>query len=62
MLRTGISATPEQWGDDKEAELIHRYALARDDTPMTDPDGRARKIAAFVQHGALSDTRGSFKP
>jgi hypothetical protein len=62
MLRTGISATPEQWGDDKEAELIHRYVLARDDTPMTDPDGRARKIAAFVQHGALSDTRGSFKP
>jgi hypothetical protein len=52
--------SPAGWGNQEEVLLIRAYVDARADTNMTDPMGRANRIAAWVQAGKLSDARGSF--
>ena len=65
-LETAVKAvsdgSPAGWGNQQEAQLIRAYVDARADTNMTDPIGRANRIAAWVQAGKLSDERGSFVP
>ncbi len=51
---------PAQWGDAEEADLIQRYAAAREATNMTNPADRATSIRNCVGAGTLSDKRGSF--
>ncbi len=61
-LNTVSASSPEAWGNEEEALLIRAYVNARASTNMTDPMGRANRIAAWVQAGKLSDARGSFVP
>ena len=61
VIADGAPADAAQWQDEQEAALIRHYIDARNATNMTDPAGRARKIGTFVQQGALSDARNSFR-
>jgi hypothetical protein len=58
----GSPDDPGRWGQSDEAALIRAYVAARDRTTMTDPMGRANRIAAWVLAGRLSDAWGSFVP
>jgi hypothetical protein len=62
LVNDGSPADPERWGQSEEAALIRAYVDARGQTTMTDPMGRAKRIAASVMAGRLSDDRGSFVP
>jgi hypothetical protein len=62
VLAKGAENDPTLWGDREEAQLIHAYTTRRDDSNMTDPAGRAQRIAQSVLAGKLSDKRGSFLP
>ncbi len=60
MIGAGRSDNPADWGEAEEADVIHRYAAARDSSGMNDPAGRAERIADSVLQGRLSAARGSF--
>ncbi len=57
----GGAIDPTAWTRDDELGLISQYVQARATTTMTDPDGRAARIASSVSSGALSEERGSFQ-
>jgi hypothetical protein len=61
LVAGGSPDDPARWGPNEEAALIRRYADARGRTTMTDPMGRANRIAAAVLAGKLSDARNSFE-
>jgi hypothetical protein len=62
LVNDGSPADPKRSGQSEEASLIRAYVDARGQTTMTDPMGRAKRIAASVMAGKLSDARGSFVP
>jgi len=60
LVSSGSPDDPARWGQNEEAMLIRAYAEARTRTSMTDPVGRANRLAASRMAGKLSDARGSF--
>jgi hypothetical protein len=62
VVAAGCPDDPARWDQAQELQLIRAYADARTHTTMTDPMGRANRIAASVTAGKLSDARGSFSP
>ena len=63
LTQTGLS-NPSGWGTDEERRLIAAYLEIRvtyGGSPMTDAAKRARVTKKYLDRGAISDSRGSFK-
>ncbi len=57
----GGADDPENWGDGDEAKLLEIYVTLRNETSMTDAQGRADRTKAAVESGLASDARGSYQ-